>query len=86
MSDLQRRLTQILTPVVTQGRAEEVNLGFDVHISPIPKSSPNQLQKHRAPGNQCFLINLSNSSVEKSAVPEPPVKRVKYTDRCSPWE
>ena len=88
MSDLQRRLTQMPTPVVKQGRAGEVNLGAtsDVHVPPIPKSSPNQLRKHRATGNQRFPINLSNSFIEKPAVSEPPVKRAKHTDRCSPWE
>ena len=79
MSELQRRLTQIPTPVVKQGSTSSVPL--------IPKSSPNQLRKHKATANQRFPINLNNNAyIETPAIPEPPVKRARLTDRCSPWE
>ena len=91
MTSLDRRLTQIQTSGVKHARAEHEGGGnvdpTSGHIPPIPRTSPNHLRKYKAPSiqHQRFPIKIGNTSTEAPSVPVAPAKKVKPTDKCSPW-
>jgi len=78
MANLDRRLTQIQTSSVKRGRAEYES-GGSVEIPRIP---PNHLRKDP---HQRFPVNPSNTFTKAPSIPVAPAKKVKPTDKCSPW-
>lgn len=84
MADIKRRITQLSTSSATQGVGNNgIKPTENIAKSPTsnPRSIPNQLRKLKR-----LPVNPNQLSFERPSVPAPSVKRVKVTDRSSPWE
>ena len=91
MADFQRRVTQLSTSRAIHGVGDN-GIRPTEHIakSPLtnPKSAPNHLRKHKNTDHQYprLPVNQDRLSFERPSASAPSVKRVKVTDRRSPWE